>query len=72
MTAIIVLILIAAVGWSVGLSGLLRWAGIAAVALGLAVVLGVDSGQGVPLLLAGSLIWLIGKGLGPVALRPRL
>ena len=71
MTAILFLMLLAGALWVIGLSGLLRWAGIAAAALGLAVVFGVDASQGVPLVIAGGLLWLIGKGLESVPPSPR-
>ena len=71
MTAILFLMLLAGALWTIGLSGLLRWAGVAGAALGLTVILGVDAIQGLPLLIAGALLWLIGKGLESVPPRPR-
>ena len=71
MTAIPFLMLLAGALWTIGLSGLLRWAGVAGVALGVTVILGVDAIQGLPLLIAGVLFWLIGKGLESVPPRPR-
>ena len=70
MTAILFLLLVGVGLWRLGLSGLLRWAGVAAVALGIAVVLGVDVDQGLPLLIAGILVWLIGRSLESVSARP--
>jgi hypothetical protein len=69
MTAILFIVLLGAVLWGLGLSGLLRWAGIAGAALGLGVVLGVDPMQGVPLLVGGCLVWLIGRALAPAGLQ---
>jgi drug/metabolite transporter (DMT)-like permease len=70
MTAILVLILVVALFWRLGLNGLLRWTGILAAGLGLMVVLGVDAGQGIPLAIAGALVWAIGRAIQPVAPRP--
>ena len=71
MTAILFVILLAWALSTLGLSGMLRWAGIAAGALGLTVVFGVGVSQGAPLAIAGALLWLIGKGLEPVSPSPR-
>jgi chromate transport protein ChrA len=69
MTAFLVLILVAVVVWQLGLNGLIRWSGIAAIALGLTVVLGVEAAQGIPVVAAGVFVWLIGKAIQPVASR---
>jgi hypothetical protein len=71
MTAMLLLMLLAGALWTVGPSGLLRWVGIGGAALGLTVILGVDAVQGLPLLIAGVLLWLIGKGLESAPPRPR-
>ena len=71
MTAILVLILLAGALWAIGLSGLLRWAGIAGAALGLAVMLGIDASQGLPLVIGAILVWVLGKGLESVPPAPR-
>lgn len=64
MTAIL-LILVAVVLWRAGLNGLLRWTGILGLGLGALVVFGVDAGQGIPLVVAGSLVWALGKVIDP-------
>jgi hypothetical protein len=70
MTAILFLLLVGVGLWRLGLSGMLRWTGVAGVALGLGVVLGIDAGQGLPLLGAGILVWLIGRSVESVPARP--
>jgi hypothetical protein len=63
MTAILFLLLVGVGLWRLGLSGVLRWAGIAGAGLGLCVVLGVDVAQGLPLLVVGVFLWVIGAGI---------
>jgi hypothetical protein len=70
MTAILFLLLAGVGLWRLGLRGLLRWASVGAMALGLAVVLGVDASQGLPLLIVGILVWLIGRSVESVPARP--
>jgi hypothetical protein len=70
MTAILVLILVAAVLRRLGLNGLLRWTGMLAAGLGLLVVLGVDVGQGLPLVIAGAVLWAIGRAIQPAPPQP--
>jgi hypothetical protein len=69
MTAILFVILLAVLMRSLGASGILRWAGLGGAALGLGVVLGVDAGQGLPLLAGGCLVWLIGRAVTPTGLQ---
>jgi hypothetical protein len=71
MTAILFLMLLAGALWALGVSGMLRWAGLAGVSLGFSVVFGVGASQGAPLVIAGVLVWLVGKGLEPVDPQPR-
>jgi hypothetical protein len=59
MTAIVLITIAAIAFWMIG--GLaLRWGGVAAVALGFAVALSMDSSSGLLLLVAGTLWWLAG------------
>jgi hypothetical protein len=70
MTAILFVLLVGVGLRRLGLSGVLRWAGIGGTALGLCVVLGVDVAQGLPLLVAGGLVWLVGRSLEAAPVRP--
>lgn len=72
MTAILFVVLVGVGLWRLGVSGVLRWAGIAGAVLGLCVVLGVDAAQGLPLLVVGVLVWVIGAVSAPPARPYRL
>jgi hypothetical protein len=59
MTAILLISFAAMVFWLIG--GIaLRWGGVAAVAFGFAVALGMEDASGILLVVAGSLLWLAG------------
>lgn len=59
MTAILLITIAAIAFWALG-GVALRWGGVAAVALGLSVALGVDTGVGLLLVVTGAVAWLAG------------